>query len=230
MGGGDDIQVQNPGNVDPRLSNPYVGAQMDYLTGMRDQFDASSMNAMDPYKYNLRRDDSMARSDVATSNRYAQMGLAGSSLAANASLEGRRQLGFAWDDRQLGDMQKSMAIRQGLTDDISKNIFGIQGQFGQYQDQMVQQKIAQQNAENQMWGSVMQLGGTIGGALLAGPAGAVAGGALAGSAGGGGSSIPYASSTYGSDMYSAAERTYGPYSGPSPYGYVYQDPSIGGSY
>lgn len=223
MGGGDDdVSIENPGTVDLSKSNPEAYAQMKYLRDMRDNFDISSMNAMDPAKYNARRDDSMARNETAIQNRFAGMGLAGSSLAMGAAAESDRQNGFAWDDRMMSDMGKSIAIKQGLTGDITGDIFKIQGQFGDYQTQKTNAEIAQQNAENEMWGNIMKLGGTLGGAAIAGPVGAGAGGAAAGAAAPGQTaSIPYNSPTYSQDLYSGG-GTYG-YGSPAYYGY-------GGSY
>jgi hypothetical protein len=186
MGGGDDVKVYNPGSMDPKDQNPYAYEQQQYLMNMRDQFQANSMNAMDPNRYQMRRDDMMARNQAAISNRFASMGLAGSSTAVGAQGESDRQTGFAWDDRQMNDMMKSMQMQQGLTDNITKDIYQAQGQFGQYQDQMVQAQLQQQQQQNQMWGSVLGAAGTIGGALIAGPAGAAAGGALTGMVSGGG--------------------------------------------
>lgn len=232
MGGGgdDDISMQNPGNIDLSKANPQAYSQMQYLQNLRGQFANSSMNAMDPAKYDMRRNDSMARNDVATQNRFANMGMAGSSMAVGAAQEGERQTGFAWDDRQMSDMSKSIGIQQGLTDDMTGDIFKIQGQFGDYQTQMMNAQIAQQNAQNEMWGNVMKTGGMIAGAAIAGPAGSQVGGMAGGMAAPGqtaplaaggyyatdsGSGIPYGNPNYATDLYG--------YGNPNQFGY-------GGSY
>lgn len=237
MGGGDDIQVQNPGNIDLKASNPQAYAQMQYLQNMRDQFQNSSMNAMDPYKYDMRRNDSINRNQTAIQNRFANMGFAGSSMSVGAASEGARQTGFAWDDRQMSDMSKSIAVQQGLTDDMTGDIFKIQNQFGDYQTQMTNAQIAQQNQENEMWGNIMKAGGMIGGAALAGPVGAQAGGAAGGMAAPGQSAYlqPSNTGTYydgsGNGGYSVG-GAYGNYGQPMGGGYDFSQSMYGyrGSY
>lgn len=230
MGSSDDIKMQNPGTADLSQSNPQGYAQMQYLSGLRDQYSSSSMNALDPGRYAARKADSMTRNDVATQNRFAGMGMAGSSTAVGAAQEGERQTGFAWDDRQMGDLQKSTAIQQGLTDDMTGDIFKMQGQFGDYQNQIANMQIQQQNQKNEMVGNIMKAAGTIGGAAIAGPVGAGAGGAVGGAAAPGQQAmLPSNTGTYydgsgnGGWSVGGANGNYGGGMNPSYYGY-------GGSY
>lgn len=183
MGGGDDIQVHNPGTIDLQKANPEAYKELEYLRNNRTEFDRNAMRLTDEGTYQGWKDDAMSRSDVMMQNRYAQMGLAGSSLAMGSSAEAGRRLDMQYDQARLNDLMKVSQMQNSYSNQINQGVYGIQGQFSGYQDQQIQQQIAKQNADNQMWQGIMQLGGTAAGFALGGPPGAAAGSQLGSVAG-----------------------------------------------
>lgn len=181
MGGGEDITYNNPGQIDLASSNPEQYAELQRIRALQDQFHNDSQNYLDPSRYDARMHEAMNTANTGIQNRFAQFGLAGSSAALGAQNESDRQLGMQWDDRRLNDMLRSLQAESSLSGQASGLIGGIQGQYGQTQDKVIQAQLSQAQQEQQLWSSIIGAGATIGATALAGPIGGAAAGSMAGS-------------------------------------------------
>jgi hypothetical protein len=222
MGGDDDeITYYNPGGINIANENPDMYREITNLQGLREDFRKDSIYSLDPNRYNERMIDSGNRASVGVQNQMASYGMAGSSAAVGAGSEARRQNEFAWDDRRLNDKIKAMQLEATLSGQISGNIMGVQNQFGNTQNAVIQAQQAAAAQEAAMWGQIIGAVGTVGGAMLGGPAGAMIGGSLGGLAGGGGGGGAAPTPMYaGGDGGYSVGKANGMYGGnPSAYGY-----------
>lgn len=178
----------NPGQVDIHNTNPALGGLYDDMGSMRSDFQSTLDRVMDPGSYNNLRDEYAQRAGTSLNNRFASMGLAGSSAAVGALNESDRQTALSFRDRQLGEQTRAIGVASGLDKAREAMLLAGQGQYGAWQDQLLGIQMGQQQAyqqqvaaENQMWGQIASAAiGTVGTAV-AGPAGGAA--AKAGSAG-----------------------------------------------
>lgn len=125
MGSDETITYDNPGAIDLSRENPELYKEIQNLQELRGQFRADSMYALDPSRYDARMRDSMATNQTAMQNRFASMGLAGSSTAMGAMNESDRLTQFAWDDRRLNDMMNSMKMEAALSGQIVFTIIEV---------------------------------------------------------------------------------------------------------
>jgi hypothetical protein len=221
------MSMQNPGSVDLSKANPALYAEMQRTNALRRQFDPFLQDAMDPNRYNARRDEAGQRMTTGMENYYARMGLSGSSAESSDLMEGHRQNNIAWEDRRLGEAMQIGGFMHGLDADYTKSLLVGQAGYGAFQGQMLDMYKAQMDSEAaaaaanaQLWGTVLGAAGTIGGAALGGPAGGAIGGQTGNIAGKGMAAGPNSNAAA-----AAAFRTSGP-TGGAPY----VDPYGSGSY
>lgn len=215
MGSDDTITYENPGTIDLQRENPALYAELQNLQELRGQFRADSSYALDPARYDARMRDSMATNQTAMQNRFANMGLAGSSTAMGAMNESDRLTQFAWDDRRLNDMMNAMKMEAALSGQIGGNINAIQGQFANTQNNILGLQQQANAQEQQMWSTLATVGGGIAGTLLAPGVGTAVGAGLGGQVGGAMAS-PSLSSNY---SVGSANGMYGGSTYPSYYGF-----------
>lgn len=175
------VSMTNPGQIDLGWANPAMNQELNRARGTRDQMDSFLQGYLDPSRYAAREQDMQRRQSTLTQNRYASMGLAGSSVAQNAIDEGNRQVDFNWQDRAMGDHLKALQMNNMLTQPIVQDIQGIQGQFGDFQTNYVNAILGKQSNDDA--NSRALIGGI--GSLLGGAAGFLAGGPMGGLAGAG---------------------------------------------
>lgn len=174
MGSGEEVTYANPGHLDLKGINPALYSEIENTQQLRDRFRESSAYALDPARYDARMREDMAMANTSLQNRFAQMGLAGSSAAMGALNESDRRTMMAWDDRQVNDLLRSLQMEQALSGQISNGYLTIQNQYDNLQKNVANAQLQQQAQDQQMLGSIIGAGAMIGGTLLAGPAGGMA--------------------------------------------------------
>lgn len=161
--------LKAPGSINPLTTNPYMGSQITDMTNLRGMYHDSIMNNyMNPAFYNQMRDQSGDRLTSGINNQYARMGLSGSSANAGAVTQGLIGNDQQWRERQLSDQMRAMQGESMLDNNINSMIGGIQNQYGDWQNQIVQTMMgiknsqnAQDASQNAMWGQI--IGGVAGG-------------------------------------------------------------------
>ena len=176
MGKGKDQDFTNPGTIDLQRWNPEAYKEISNMRGLRDAYRSSGMYALDGNQYQNRINEQMDKNTIGMSNQYASMGLAGSSTMFSGLAEANRQTQFAWDDRRNNEIMQAMQMEASLSGQINSDIYGIQNQYGQTQQQK-NAAIAQQNAERnaligKLAGAAIGAGAMVasGGASAAAPA------------------------------------------------------------
>lgn len=163
---------------------PQSPDQRDYVTRQRSEYDQWAEQYTNPQRYAEMGDYLTNQQVSANDNRMASMGLAGSSAALGANNEAIRRTGFGMWDRQLRDRNAIEGTRNSMT-----------GMLNSMDMAALNREIAAQNADSQMWGSILSAGGMIAGAAIGGPMGAGVGGQIGGMMGP--QETPYMNMNYG---------------------------------
>lgn len=157
---GTPINMRNPGMMDPTQLNPYAGQYLNQINGMMSQFQSSaSGGAFNPDFYKGMHDTQQANLTTGIENSYARMGLAGSSAEMGGISNAITNNDMSWLNRQQSDQMKAMTGMESLNNMGMKDVMGIQGQYGDFQDSYNQDILSllgvnqqAQASQNQMIG------------------------------------------------------------------------------
>lgn len=166
---GTQIPMINPGTLDPSQINP---AASPYLGQIQSMFSGLQGSMLGPDQYKHLQDTSEANLTTSLSNKYAAMGLSGSSAEMGGLNQAIQSNQMNWMNRQQGDYAKYLNAGEGLTKEGYGMTTGIQGGYGNFQDVYGQNILGllgvgqgAANSSNQMIGSMV--GGGFSGAGLA---------------------------------------------------------------
>lgn len=224
--GGDDYEMQNPGNIDMASSNPEMYQELQLARQQRDQQQDFQQQFLNPDRYNQMTRRQEIQAQTAAMNNANATGMAGSSAAAGNVNQATFNVDQGMIDRQLSDHMQIAQMNQILNGQVTGDILGIQGQFAQMQIAQMQAAMGKSQTDSANSNAIMGAGATIGGSMLGAQSMNSAAAAQQGAAGGanfGG----YQSSNYGymsgvpSDYSSPSFGQSSPYYGsqtPSSYG------------
>lgn len=231
--------IRNPGQIDLSKENPDLYKSIQELRQLQALYSPQLRESLDPNRYDARVREMQDRSGTAIENRYAQMGLAGSSAALGAEAESGRQIGLSMHDRQFSEQLQALQAELNMNQLVQRGVLSGQQLFNTYQMQNVAKDMNLSNInmglmglENQrrgqdlqvesnkeaadaaneaaIWGAIGSIGGTILGAAVGGPVGAVAGGAIG--RGASSAATSQAAPSYSPPQSYTTDYNYAPYS------------------
>ena len=184
---GEDYEFREPGQIPVSELNPEISNEVRQLNELRQKYQPIIDETMDPQKYAERLDMAGTRAETSAANRFAAMGIGGTSAGvggvAEAGSEARRRI----EEQRAMEALRASQAEVGISSAISGDIFGAQSQFSEYQRQLAEMMAAESAGDAGALGGLFQGIGTmvggLGGALIGGPAGAIAGAGLGGGAG-----------------------------------------------
>lgn len=161
-GGMQSPAMLNPQGVNPYTANPYAGAELSNLQGLQGAQGQIMSEAFDPSYYNSLKANAITGSTTSIDNQYAKMGLAGSSANLGADSSSINNLNQYYLNRQMGDQEHAIQGMAGLDNSMYGDIMGIQGQYGDFQNGILDTLVGlnnssqeQQMANNQMMANLM---------------------------------------------------------------------------
>lgn len=167
---GTNINLQNPGLMDPSMLNPAASGYLNNIQGLYGMFQNSAAGgAFNPNFYSGMEATQQANLTTSLENQYAAAGLGGSSAAMGGVAQAVNQNQMQWLNRQQSDQMRAMQGLEGLNQQGYGMTTGIQGQYMNYQDASNQDIInllgiqaGLQGSENQMWGNIAGGIGSLG--------------------------------------------------------------------
>lgn len=216
----------NPGTIDLASANPELYAQLQKAYGYHDQFNQFAQDYTDPSRYDSLTDLYATRASTDLGNRYAEMGLGGSSMAMGAQNQAVQNVDQQMIERKLNDRLRLTQMNQLLSGSENSLIDTMQNRYSNFQNSMAnfdtQQAIASSNANSALAQGIGSVVGTGVGLLAGGPAGGIIGGSLGGKLGGG--AFPtqaynqidagtYSDSNFSMPNFGASAPGYSPYAG-----------------
>jgi hypothetical protein len=168
--GGMSWNLHNPAMMDPSQLNPYASMYLNNINGMLGQFQNSAAGgAFNPNFYQHLQDTSQANITTSLENSFARAGLGGSSAAMGTIGGAVEKNQMDWLNRQQSDQMRAMQGLEGLNQTGMKDVMGLQGQYGEFQDMYNQDILSllgvkqQQDAANSnLWSGLAQGVGHLG--------------------------------------------------------------------